>query len=233
MTLSNVHKAIRSVAIIDDDSHEADVISITVQDAGFQPQILSNGYKSALDVAKGVKKVAQAAICDNRLSPYGYAQFDGASVVAELNRQGVPALLVTQFVNQDSDVSIRKWRKHIPVLFRRDEVDEDRIAQGFDICLKEIRGEHLPGRKPWRSLVQIVDIRREDNQKVVDVIVPSWHPKESLRFPASLMPTNLRRRLKCGIHLFAMVNIGAEKAEELFFYDFELAPKPVPESELG
>lgn len=230
MKLSNLQYKIESVAIIDDDPHEADVTRITLQDAGFKPIKLSNGFKTEATIAAAVRNSAQAAICDHRLSFHGYAQFYGASVVAKLIQQGTPALLVTQFVNQDNDVSIRKWRRYIPVVLRRDDLDETQIVSGFGSCLKEINGEYLPGRKPWRSLVRVVDISFEDKQKVVDVIVPSWQPKESVRFPASLVPSAFRAKLAPGLRLFAMVNIGAEKSEDLFFYDFELAPRAVSES---
>lgn len=225
----NLQYKVKSVAIIDDDPHEVDVTCVTLQDAGFTPIKLSNGFKTEATIAAAVRKSAQAAICDHRLSYHGYAQFYGAGVVARLIQRGTPAILVTQFVNQDSDVSIRKWRRHVPVVLRRDDLDEIHIAAGFESCLKEIKGEYLPGRKPWRSLVRVVDIRDEDKQKVVDVILPSWHPKESVRFPASLLPVAFRKKLKPGLRLMAMVNIGAEKAEDLFFYDFQSAPRSVPE----
>jgi len=232
MTHFNLPHTIKSIAIIDDDFLEADVTSITVQDAGFEPLIVRERFESEIALAAAIRERAQAAICDHRLSPRGYAQYYGASVVAELFRQGVPALLVTQFLNQDNAVSIRQHRRYIPVLLRRSEINDEQIKAGLVDCAKEIRGEFLPGRKPWRSLIRVESTGNEDNQSVVDVIIPSWNPKESLRFPASLVPEELRESLRPGLRLLAMVNIGAEKAEDLFFYDFELAPEPVPESEL-
>ncbi|MEH1949535.1 MAG: hypothetical protein V7K77_21650 [Nostoc sp.] len=41
-----------------------------------------------------------------------------------------------------------------------------------------------------------------------------------------LIPENIRVALKPDIRLFAHVNTGAEKSDDLYFEKFELAPEP-------
>jgi len=63
---------------------------------------------------------------------------------------------------------------------------------------------------------------------VPENFVPSWNPHRAVRFPASLIPENLRDLLKPNItiRLFAHVNTSAEKSDDLYFEKFELAPEP-------
>jgi len=224
---------IRSVAVIDDDAQEAGVMSILVEDAGFEPKVLANKYNTPRELAEMIREQTHAAICDHRLRHYAYATFDGAALVAELYEIRVPSILVTQYVNMDADVSIRRWRRRIPALVRRNEVDPDQIVGGFRDCLQEFAGDVPPRRKPLRSLVRVEEISSESGQSVVDAIVPSWNPREAIRFPSSLMPSQIVAELKPGSRLLAMVNIGANDATELYLYDFEIAPDTDPQNGLS
>ena len=91
----------------------------------------------------------------------------------------------------------------------------------------------MPGRRPWRALVQIDGISHESGERVVEARIPSWNPQKVVRFPLALVPTALRDRTVPDAYLFAMVNIGAEKAEDLYFDDFETASDPAPEDSIG
>src|SRR6185295_6492974 len=106
-----------------------------------------------------------------------------------------PAILISQFVDQDYDVSIRHWRARLPSVLSRDEFRADTFAAGLEICRKEIRGELTPQRRRHRVLIKVVDIQNEANQKVVDAIIPSWSRKTAVRFPFAIVPIRLRQRL--------------------------------------
>jgi hypothetical protein len=146
---------------------------------------------------------------------------------------GVPAVLVTQFTEMDAGDSIRRWRRYVPVLLERDAVEPDDIVRGFERCLAELRGESLPDRRPRRALLRVEDVMEDASGTVVDAVVPQWNPRKAIRFPATLLPPELRTSLTKGARFLAMVNTGAERSEDLFFYDFEMAPDPNPEDGLA
>jgi len=223
---------IRRVAVVDDDPSQADVMSELIRDAGYEPVILGPGFEHVKDLVDKVRESADAAVCDHRLQPRGFARFYGAEAVAALVKVNVPSLLITQYIDIDADVSIRLWRHLVPVLLGRDDADSDRIVQGLNECIREIRGEHLPSRRPWRTLVQVDETNHESGAQVVDAHIPSWNPHQAVRFPAALIPQQLRSNLAPGICFFAKVNIGADRAEDLHFFDFEPAPEPEPEDVL-
>ena len=222
---------IKRVAVIDDDAHEAKIMSEVIRDAGYAPTILPAARQSVEAFAEAIRSRAHAALCDHRLRHLALFQFDGARLVAELTRSNLPAILITQFP-MDADVSIRKWRHLVPVLLDRADADDERIRQGFDYCIQELSGQPSMARRPRRSLVRIVGLSTESDDEVIDAIVPSWNSHQAVRFPRSLLGS-LQDHAVLGARLFAQVNLGAERADELFFRDFEIAPEPNPDNGLA
>lgn len=219
---------IQRVAVVDDDPSQAEVMSELLRDAGYEPVILPHRFDRVEELVGEIRQRAGAAICDHRLQPRGFARFYGAEAVAALTKECIPSLLVTQYII-DADVSIRLWRQYVPVLLPRDDANPDRIIQGINECVQEIRGEFLSSRRPWRALIQVDEVSQESGERVVDAHVPSWNPHQAVRFPAALIPPPLQSNLARGVCLFAKVNIGASRAEDLYFFDFESAPNPDPE----
>lgn len=217
---------IRKIAIVDDDESSADMASLQIEDAGFEPIIIDGPFGNVNDLATFINGQAQGAVCDHRLSHHGYANFYGAKLVATLYDLNIPALLVTQYVEIDEDVSIRKWKRKIPIVLSRDETDPISIKKGLEECIYELSGNVPSTRVPHRTLLRITNIADESGEKVVDAIIPSWNPRKAVRFPVSLIPENLRNELKQDIWLFALVNIDAEESADLYFDKFELAPEP-------
>jgi len=82
-------------------------------------------------------------------------------------------------------------------------------------------------KKLYMAIVRVEHIRGEDGHKVVEATVSSWNPYQIVHFPLSLVPENLQEKVEQGVLLFARVNIGAKKAEDLFFEDFELVPETI------
>lgn len=223
-----------SVAIIDDDPNAARVTGMTVEDAGLIPWLIDRQPawlrlqkdRALKAVADTILGAAEAAVCDHRLRTLGFARFDGAELVATLIGQGLPAVLISQFVDQDYDVSIRHWRALLPSVIPRDDFRPETFAAGLDLCRKEISGELTPQRQRHRVLIRIVDIQREANQRVVDAIIPAWSRQSAVRFPLAIVPTRLQARVKPQGYLIALVNLGANRPEELFFEKFEKPPTP-------
>jgi hypothetical protein len=218
-----------SVAIIDDERSQADVIQELVVDAGMKPIQLHQKFANVAELVKTVRGAAAAAICDHRLSPGGLAQFSGAEAVASLHSNKIPAVLLTQFEDVDGDVSIRRWRDRVPVVLSRPEADNAQsIVEALDYCRLEIQGQRAPERRTQRCLVQVVsEIERVGDFDVVSVIVSQWKPHRAVRIPIDLIPLPLRPSIGPKRYLIANVNIDAETSHDLFFVDFGPAPDPL------
>jgi hypothetical protein len=218
----------QKIAIVDDEAELAEATGWDVEEAGYEPFLVVKGhFTNVNDLASVILEKTQCAICDNRLTNSGLANFSGAELVATLYDQKFPSLLISQFVEIDTSFSIRKWRRKIPVLLSRDKANASSISQGLEACQQELGG-HLPiSRKPSRTIVRIANVDQASNEPVVDAFVIGWNPHKAVRFPASLIPETIRSdALKKGVRLFAHVNIGADNADDLYFDKFELAPEP-------
>ena len=214
---------IKKIAIVDDDKTEVEVAELEIKDAGFEPFPVEGGpFQMVEDLITLISSNAQSAICDHRLRYSGFANFSGAELVARLYDLRIPAVLISQYADIDGNASIRACRDKIPVLLNRDETDASSIARGIEYCVNELRGQIANTRKPHRSLLRIELVEQES----IDVIIPGWNPHRAVRLPKSLIPTSFwESHLKIGEHLFAQINIGAEKASDLYFKDFEIAPE--------
>jgi len=214
------------IAIVDDEKDLAESTGWDVEAAGFKPIILDGSFGEVNLLASYIEKNAQGALCDHRLANYGRTNFSGAKLVAELYDRKIPSILITQYTAIDANVSIRMLRRKIAVLLSRDEANAATIKQGIKNCVLELRGQVPSNRKPHRTLVRITNTDTESGEDVLDAIVPGWHPHEAVRFPAELIPKEIRQdALKAGVRLFAHVNIGADKSEDLYLEKFQLAPE--------
>jgi len=76
------------------------------------------------------------------------------------------------------------------------------------------------------TIVEIEDVRHEGDDDIVDAIVVSWNPYQTIHFPLSLIPQEIRGKISQDVRLFAKVNIGAENERDLVFEDIQLPPEP-------
>ena len=90
-----------------------------------------------------------------------------------------------------------------------------------------------PTKRLYTSLMRIEDVRNEEGNEVVEVSLMNWNPHLTVRFPVSLVPPNLRSNLDRDVLLLAEVNVGAKKAEDLFFEAIRLAPELDPNDGLA
>jgi hypothetical protein len=228
-----------SVAIVNDDEVYQDSWSLQVAEAGFEPHIVrrpANGpFHSIEELAQEVERHA-FAVFDHRLAPKGLAQFTGAATIAALyDRHRTASLLVTTWEDQDANTTIRLHRRKVPVLMSAQDFDDpETIRECFAACAREVRDRQVPmARRPWRTAVQVEDRHTDSNITVVDAVVPGWNPERKVTFPLDLIQAPLRDRANQGQLFFALVNTGAERREDLFFSDFELAPEPDPNDGLA
>src|SRR6185436_1812076 len=98
---------------------QAQTTGLNLEEANFEPVIIQADHRfERMDdlVAKLLETGSQAALCDHRLTPQGFAAFNGAGFVANLyDLKIMPSVLITTYIDMDADVSIRKWRHKIPV----------------------------------------------------------------------------------------------------------------------
>lgn len=216
----------KKIAIVDDDPGLAEATAWDIEAAGYQPFLLDTGhFQNVKELVSIIRENAQGAVCDHRLSNSGFANFYGAELVAALYDLRFPSLLITQYTAIDTSFSIRKWRHKIPVLLSREETNASSITKGIEDCTLELSGKIPSTRKSYRTIVRITSIDEESHERVVDAFVPGWNPHKAVRFPASLVPENINHALQPNARLFAHVNIGAEKSDDLYFEKFELAPE--------
>lgn len=229
---------IHRVAIIDDDYIQAQTTGLNLEEADFEPVIIQadHPFERMEDlVMKLLETESQAVLCDHRLTPQRLATFNGAPFLARLyDLKVMPGVLVTTFIEMDANESIRKWRDKIPVLLDRDEAaDPDILKRSLFESALELKGQISTERKPHRTLIRVTNIDNETREPTLDVIIPSWNPKRAIRFPLSLVQSELQHNVQIGTRLFAQVNIGAENPQELYFKEFELALEPDPNDGLA
>ena len=83
-----------------------------------------------------------------------------------------------------------------------------------------------PLKRLYTSLIKIENIGEDNNSKFIEAVIINWDPHQIVRLPVSLVPDNIKEKLDRDVWLLAQVNVGAGKAEDLFFENIELAPEP-------
>jgi hypothetical protein len=76
------------------------------------------------------------------------------------------------------------------------------------------------------TIVEIEDIRHEGDDDIVDAIVVSWNPHQTIHFSLSLIPKEIRDKISQNTLLLAKVNVGAGNEKDLVFEDIKLPPEP-------
>lgn len=220
MSLNLGGDTITRVDVVDDKSDARKIMALTVDEANLEP-VLENGPLPSLNqfVDAAIKK-ADAAICDYKLNLGKYAGFTGAEAVAKFYDSKWPALLCTTYGKADID-AMRLYRRKIPVLIRTDNLSPDTIAIGLEYCIRELKTNFSPDRKPWRTLVRIEEVDKEMFPLMFFVVLPGWCSTDKIRLPFDIIPSDLQKNIKPGVRFHAQVNKGAENQDDLYFDNFE------------
>lgn len=209
---------IGTAAVVDDQDETRQTMCDELKLADLDVDPLVGPFGNVNDLLMSICKRSQAAVCDHRL--YNFATCQGADVVSRLYKRGFPAVLVTTYSNADLDL-FRPFRRWIPVLLPADKTtDGDTLIHGWETCLREFQDDFTPTRRPWKTLVRIVDVDREQRPPMVYAVVPGWDSSSKVRFPITVIPPELQSKVCAGERFFAQVNKGAESAAELYFSDF-------------
>jgi len=215
---------IERVGVVDDSEDTRDTISDELQDAQLEPAPFDGPFGTLNDLIGTVAAAADAVVCDHHLSPRNYAPCTGAEAVANWYANRFPAVLVTRYEKAEIE-EIRKFRRSIPSLIPSDEANPDTIVKGLQTCIEEFKGLFIPPRKPWPNMFRVDDIDVNANPVQVYVVVPGWQPSEAIRLTLDMFPEALREHVKPDERFFAVMNMGAETQEDLYFDNIEYRGK--------
>lgn len=222
---------IHTVAIVNDDDYDFGLNYFTLEVLGFEVVHIRHQGRSLREIATLIKNKAQAAACGHRLGPhpYGSSTFYGAELAALLYDMKIPTVLVTQYIDIDMNTSIRKWKDKLPVVVHPREFDFENIEELFATCAEELQGVKPESRVLYHVRLRILGTEQAGNEVVVDVMCPDWDHYQVIRFPLSLIPTELHDKIVEDTWLSAHGNIRARTVDELYFNTFALSRDPEEE----
>lgn len=213
---------IDKVSIIDDNPSNRDVYALPIEDSEMEAVPESGPFHTLAECVSRISATAQAALSDYKLGVRNFATFNGAELAAALYKRRVPAVLCTRYETAEID-HIRPLRAWIPALMSPDELHADSLVVALSRCINEYADRFLEARRAWRALVRIEEIHIEPGQgTTVDVCVPSWNHGRVIRLRREELPSALHPALKEGGRIYAQVNTGAERIEEIYFRDWEV-----------
>lgn len=218
-------RKIERVRIVEDDPINRESMSEVVADANFKPVPENEPLPNLKDFITGAMKDTDAFIFDHHLKQSRYAPFDGAEAVAFLYKK-CPSLLCTTWDKADID-AMRLYRRYVPVLIPTDEIalDPGKIGEAIKVCVNEFNDKFLPSREPVRTILRIESVDLEQKPPIVYGILPSWNPRQVIRFPITLIAENLQQYVQEDERFFVYVNLGAENQAELYFDSFDYRGK--------
>lgn len=216
----------RRIAIFEDNPNNRERLSGMVKLSGGIPVPVDGPAPKLIGLkAFFASQNIQLVICDHHLSERGdYAPYYGAQAVAESYKQGIGGILVTAFEKDDAELSLRRFRRHIPALIRSPEdFERGKLEAALLQADREVR-EHLPSleRAPHRAIMTVRHVEPRGPNRIVKVMMSQWDSDQEVGFPMDIVPESLRVAVKPGGMLIAEVNIEATRQEDLYFYNFEL-----------
>lgn len=215
---------IHHLAIVDDEPKVRDIWSRHIEDMEVHPLLADSLPGDVQTTLAHLKQRAQAVVSDHHLGKIAsYASFNGAEFVAACYEQRFPAVLCTAWIDAARD-EIRPFRRNIPVVIPPSKLDPDVLRRGYETFIDECRGVFLAARQPHRTLLKIVDFKKEQNVPVsAGVIVCGWDAETVVEIQLGWLPDAVREEFLRGprTYLRAEVNIGAEHQNELYFAAWE------------
>ncbi|MCY3664639.1 MAG: hypothetical protein OXH81_03185 [Gemmatimonadetes bacterium] len=218
MSITIHNKKISRVMIVDDDPEARVGYGYPVEDLGLEPVMMEGPVDTAESFVAEAEQLADAVVCDYHLKKHDYAKCDGDILVAECHKAGIPGMLCTTFT--DVNVTIRRdCLRYIPALLKTNSPEPEALTTAWSKGLCEIGGTFHPTRKPRRTLVRVAEVDEEG--RYLYAIVPAWDPQQKIRLYEDSLSDEIRDLVEPGRRFHALVNIGAESHEDLFFDDWE------------
>jgi len=218
MALQVAGKTIKRITIVDDDPGARETYEYIWDDLHVQSKQEAGPINDSGKFLKRMMKQSHALLCDYHLKKKVYATFDGDELVERCYKASFPAILCTSYTDYDLTL-MRSRRRFVPILLKPNELDRDTIINGFERCIKEFKGEFLPSRKPWRTLVRVEEV--ELAEKYFYAVVPGWNLRKKIRLYVDDLPREMQPLVTPGKRFHAQVNVGAKSEEELYFHAWE------------
>ena len=215
MTLTIGSRRIDRVLIVDDEPAARDGYAYPIEDMGLEP-VKVPGPVVARTFIDNIRQ-SDAILCDYHLKKHDYAECDGDVLTAECFKAGVPAILCTTF--SDIDVTIRRdCLRYIPALRKTISPTPEELQRAWEMCLTEMNGKFHHERRPWRTLIRVIELERD----YFYAVVPSWDHRQKIRIYNDNLPERVRQLLAPDRRFHAKVNKGAKGHQDLFFVDWEI-----------
>ncbi len=215
---------IETVAVLDDNAVDREMMITAVEDAGFHAFVLES-MDSVDEALIQVRTHAQALVSGHHLECAGGASFTGAEIVSRCNQvERIPAVLVAGH-REAEERTVRRFCRGIPELVARSELDAERLASAIHNARKELHDSPTRERRPHRALVKITRVHPDTSE--VDVVVPQWDPHTEVRVAIENLGDAVELDDPTGLHdawFLGFVNTGAASSRDLYFENLEPAP---------
>ena len=110
-------------------------------------------------------------------------------------------------------------KRNIAAFLPVESLDLEPIRAGFSKCVSEFNGKYMTDRKAYRTQIGVVE--RDNERKIVYLLLPGWNPGKRIPVSLSSVPEELRDELTPGKWYFAWANIGAKDSDEIFICGWE------------
>ncbi len=223
--------AVETVAVLDDNKDDREMTVMAVEAAGFRVFVLES-MDSVDEALSQIREHAQALVSDHHLEWADGAPFTGAEIVSRCYQEGIPAVLVTGYMT-DSNSSIRCFRRGVPELVSRSDLDGDRLAAAIHTASSELLDSPTREREPHRALVRVDRVNPDTRQ--LDVVVPQWDPHMKIAIPGAILGDAAEQDDLAGLkgaRFLGVVNTGAAEIADLYFDDLQPAPDVPDDSEI-
>lgn len=206
------------IAIVDDDENVREGLAYAIESEEWQP-VDQPGPLGSIEDFLARNLAADGAVSDHKLAPAGYAQFSGAQLVAAWYRRRFPALLCTTYSRSAVD-EFRSLRRWIPVIMPPEGLTPDTLGTGLELVERELRGDFVPERRPWRAIVRFTDYAAEN--RTVYAKLAGWS-SEAVALREVDLPEPLREIVtqRPGFHCYAEANLGTVSGDELYLSGWE------------
>jgi len=219
MALQVAGKTIKRITIVDDDPGARESYEYIWEDLNVLPVQETGPLNDIGKFLKRMMKQSNALLCDYHLKKRSpYATFDGDELMERCYSANFPAILCTSYTDYDITL-LRSRRRFVPILLKPENLNRDTIINGFARSIKEFKGEFLPSRKPWRTLVRVEEV--ELAEKYFYAVVSGWNPRKKIRLYVDDLPREMQSLVTPGKRFHAQVNVGAKSEEELYFHAWE------------